>query len=1131
MKLIKLEILNLASLDKADGEVINFTEGALGDTSIFSIVGQTGSGKSTLLDAICLALYNRAPRYPKVKGERNTKIEIYGESDDMETNRLSPLDGRNILTTGKKDGYSKLTFLANNGNVYRAEWHVHFNQKRFDDAQTLLYQVVNQNGVQSEIHRDWSELQQIIGLDYDQFLRTVVIAQGSFANFLKAKENERYELLEKIIGCEDLYNNISAKIKEKKDSAQKRFDAVKAQVDAYKQNLLPDEELSVLEEIKVQLEEYEKKLDEKKLIVEGELKWYADDVNLQTTVAARKKEEESAVEAWNAIKGDVAKLDLHDLISPAMDIRREAKRLEDAIESTGRTIEQLKQRIVADENAISENEKVQIELKSKAEAAQKTVDDAIPHIQAARVLRTDIGHAQSELSEKKTAYSNAESAKNSADKAVADNLNEIANATNKKVEAELKLKQLNDEVAEKKKRLLKAEADAISKLEEERKKIDGLSAGKLQQAKDKAVADVNDLEKAIDIVEFIDSLNSDLSKNTARKTELESENAILEEKLKTLTIESLSKEVEGLQKAYTLMTSESVVSLRKSLEDGKPCPVCGNIHHVYVDGGEELDEATSAVKSSLDGKKALLEQQKTKEKTLSDQQSKNLGELKSVKTSVQNISASLADSEVKWNVIAEKHAGWSKDRSVLSGMAGSLKATKDRCEKELSSFNQIKAEIERLDEIKDGASKAKADYEVFSAEALKNAGILVNEADKDLARHQSLTGNLLSQQKEKDTAKCKAYDECVSADSKLKDLQKKYEAELGGKDPDDEEKRLSDAKKQADDAVSAKVDEIAGQKQTLQGHVGERTANEEKKSADVQSKNIETDKLNSWIIDFNSTADSPVSILIVDDMLSATDNWDSIRRLKDSRKEALSAASARRVEAENSREEHLKTKPNRSQEEIAEEKESLANSSQQQKLVETQAKLNNHNQAVKEIGGKAVELNVATQDNEDWKAINESIGGDGKMLRKIAQCYTLRFLIEHANDEIRKFNSRYELMQVKNSLGIRVIDHDRADDIRDTTSLSGGETFVVSLGLALGLSALSSRNISFENLFIDEGFGTLDQEYLSTVIDSLSLLQMSQGKKVGVISHTDTMSERITTQIRCIKNGNSGSSHIEIYPM
>ena len=158
------------------------------------------------------------------------------------------------------------------------------------------------------------------------------------------------------------------------------------------------------------------------------------------------------------------------------------------------------------------------------------------------------------------------------------------------------------------------------------------------------------------------------------------------------------------------------------------------------------------------------------------------------------------------------------------------------------------------------------------------------------------------------------------------------------------------------------------------------------------------------------------------------------------------------------------------------------------------------------------------------------VGYGHPTLRKIAQCYTLSFLIEHANAEIRKFNSRYELLQVNHSLGIRVIDHDRADDVRDITSLSGGETFIVSLGLALGLSSLSSRNISFENLFIDEGFGSLDADTLSVVIDSLAMLQSKQGKKVGVISHTNTMSERITTQIRIVKNGNSGSSHIEFYP-
>ena len=123
---------------------------------------------------------------------------------------------------------------------------------------------------------------------------------------------------------------------------------------------------------------------------------------------------------------------------------------------------------------------------------------------------------------------------------------------------------------------------------------------------------------------------------------------------------------------------------------------------------------------------------------------------------------------------------------------------------------------------------------------------------------------------------------------------------------------------------------------------------------------------------------------------------------------------------------------------------------------------------------------------------------------------------------LKEINTRLKFLL---DVGLDYLSLDRA-----TSSLSGGETFIVSLGLALGLSALSSRSISFGNLFIDEGFGTLDPDTLATVIDSLAMLQTSQGKKVGVISHTDTMSERITTQIRVIKNGHSGSSHIEIYP-
>ena len=188
MKLIRLEIQNLASLDRPEGEVIDFTQGALGDSNIFSIVGPTGSGKSTLLDAICLALYGRAPRYPRKKGDRNQKVETYGIDDEKV--HLVPTDCRNILTRGKKTGFSKLTFQANDGSLYRAEWHVKFKKLNFDDTvKPSLYKLtVQPDGTLAEQDAVWTELPQIIGLEYEQFLRTVLIAQGAFSNFLHANE-------------------------------------------------------------------------------------------------------------------------------------------------------------------------------------------------------------------------------------------------------------------------------------------------------------------------------------------------------------------------------------------------------------------------------------------------------------------------------------------------------------------------------------------------------------------------------------------------------------------------------------------------------------------------------------------------------------------------------------------------------------------------------------------------------------------------------------------------------------------------------------------------------------------------------------------------------------------------------
>lgn len=160
---------------------------------------------------------------------------------------------------------------------------------------------------------------------------------------------------------------------------------------------------------------------------------------------------------------------------------------------------------------------------------------------------------------------------------------------------------------------------------------------------------------------------------------------------------------------------------------------------------------------------------------------------------------------------------------------------------------------------------------------------------------------------------------------------------------------------------------------------------------------------------------------------------------------------------------------------------------------------------------------------ERWAKLNKLIGSaDGAKFKVIAQSYTLNLLLLHANKHLAYLSKRYKLQQIPGTLGLQVIDCDMCDEVRTVYSLSGGESFLISLALALGLSSLSSNNLKVESLFIDEGFGSLDAESLRTAMEALEQLQM-QGRKIGVISHVQEMSERISVQVQVQKKVNGKS--------
>ena len=1185
MKIIRLEILNLASLDRPGGEVINFDEGALGDSTIFSIVGPMGSGKSTLLDAICLALYGRAPRYPRKPGDRKQGIVVYGEKDNDEQNRPAPTDSVNILTRGKKNGYAKLTFKANNGNVYRAEWHVRFKTKEYDRPQTCLYLLTRENGLFKEEEARWEDIPSIVGLEYEQFLRTVLIAQGSFANFLTAKEDERYQLLEKLIGCEELYTTIASKIKEQKERAAEAYNAVAANMSAFEKDIIPDEELPELEKHIRELVEDEKRAKEEFAKVVESLGWYTAEEQYLLNLSKYESQLKQCQQDLEGMKADADLLKLHDETLPAVDVYRDIQKTQKAISSKEWQLKVLDGKLEAKQAEITEAGKALTSLKEAAARAEKALDDQKPHINKARTIKGELLNARKTLSEKENARKEAEKAYEKAKQAVCDNAKAIETARQTLNKAETELNNLTSTISEETKKKEDVASQACKALETEEQKLQCLDAEELQKADREANRQKADIVEAIKTRRTINENAANIKKTEEEIRQLTLRWRGIEKELRQLDTETLKTELETLQKSYTLMTSEDWTRHRTGLRDGQPCPLCGAVHHPYV-SNESFAPVVSDMDALIREKKKQLDGLNKQSQQLSEEKNRNQGTIVEKDNSLRRLKADLGQQQNCWTLIRSQHPDWPDNVELLTNLQQQIDTRTKNARQALDSYHALDKETKRLRQLKEDAAKALSNYKERSAGELSKAQLRKTDADTRLQTEQAKTQNLSEQEQQKKQALETAVTLLRDAQADVTTKENAIKSEIGNKDPDAFESELATAKHQADEAVRKQEEEIGKLEKEKESLTGQKAATEEAKRSEAQHLSEKTTQLEDWLRHYNeqttapneqttaplqlprgggsSVAEQEVSPFDQQQKVSPFDqqqeaspidqqqeaspfggglegalfsivrisesdaDWESIRRKHDKLTQAATAAKTTYQNEQRNHEAHLAKKPADDQSTLTVRQTQLQQRSNAE-LVECQARKKRHDDAKRQLGTLHDEIKQKAKQKEEWEEIVNAIGADGKTLRKIAQCYTLRFLIAHANDEIRKFNSRYELLQVKNSLGIRVIDHDRADDVRDTTSLSGGETFIVSLGLALGLSALSSKNVSFENLFIDEGFGTLDRDTLETVIDSLAMLQSSQGKKVGVISHTESMS-RINTQIRIIRNGSTGSSHIEIYP-
>ena len=174
------------------------------------------------------------------------------------------------------------------------------------------------------------------------------------------------------------------------------------------------------------------------------------------------------------------------------------------------------------------------------------------------------------------------------------------------------------------------------------------------------------------------------------------------------------------------------------------------------------------------------------------------------------------------------------------------------------------------------------------------------------------------------------------------------------------------------------------------------------------------------------------------------------------------------------------------------------------------------------------QIEVKQKEVDSWAGVAALFGSaDGKKFRNIAQSYVLRQLLAGANHYLSRLTDRYRMECPPGGLTILLRDEYQGGVKRPTSTISGGESFLVSLALALGLSSLNRKSLSVDVLFIDEGFGTLDSDYLNTVMESLERLHQIGGKKVGIISHVEALRERIATQIH-VERVNHTLSRVEV---
>lgn len=586
-----------------------------------------------------------------------------------------------------------------------------------------------------------------------------------------------------------------------------------------------------------------------------------------------------------------------------------------------------------------------------------------------------------------------------------------------------------------------------------------------------------------DIIPRVDLiLNLLIDATTAQKQSVVNSKTLAKSKTllnnNTATLKDLNEEAERLNK---LLPAE-VIALRSKLTEGEPCPVCGSLHHPARGvSNEGLEEAKlEKAKAEVAGKITVL--------TTKIEQSKN--ENIRLESLIESYKTQSEDAIDKLQNYLSPLPEW-KEEFEQGVLAGSLKTIAETWKENEQNRTKTNERITNLQTTLDLETKR------------------LNESATVLAEKEL---------KHKKTA---------TALAQLLDKRKKL---LNGQNADAVEKRYIDRRKQLTDELN-KLNE---EKNAIITSGKEQEGKITQLSQDIKSLSERSDLLQEAVDNWLTFKKGEITPEQLSEFLSKTNQWliterELLNRLHQNKTTTEATFAERKKNLEN----HQAAEHKPSEDEMEELLKTILSDKEEIIVQKTDrsVKINllfeNHRKGKERIKQFEKELNDKGQLSENWKKLNEMFGSaDGAKFKVLAQGYTLDVLLLYANKHLQELSKRYEIQRIPDTLALQVIDLDMLGEVRTVHSLSGGESFLISLALALGLSSLSSNRMKIESLFIDEGFGSLDIETLHVAMDALERLQ-TQGRKIGVISHVAEMTERINTQIHVEKMVN-GRSRIKI---